>query len=229
MTMIRKTNPTMIRKTNPRSISAFCFAWFLPASLSPAPAAPPAPLQQSKTAALDQQAPSAAKRMNALGPENGRMAQRLGTWDVVETVWAAPGAVPTSHKYVAERQMVGPFFQETIQPAPGSAGPDFRRMYYLSFNRVEGRWKYVSMDTRNPVGLMPAASFGPGEKGQITLMFEPFALPGSGANVTGQMLRMDEIMVQADAAHDRAEERFMMADGSGKMWVAYRYDYVRRP
>ena len=42
------------------------------------------------------------------------------------------------------------------------------------------------------------------------------------------MLRMDEIMVQADAAHDRAEERFMMADGSGKMWVAYRYDYTRR-
>ena len=180
------------------------------------------------TAALAQQSPSAAKRMYALGPENGLMAQRTGTWDVIETVWASPGAVSASHKYVAERKMVGPFFQETIQPVKGSAAPDFRRMYYLSFNRVEGRWKYVSLDTRNPVGLMPAARFGPGEKGQITLTFEPFALPGSGASVTGQMLRMDEIMVQKDAAHDMAEERFMMADGSGKMWVAYRYDYVRR-
>lgn len=75
---------------------------------------------------------------------------------------------------------------------------------------------------------MPAASFGPGEKGTITLTFEPFALAGSGMKVTGQMLRMDEIMVQKDANHDRAQERFMMADGSGKMWVAYQYDYVRR-
>lgn len=180
------------------------------------------------TAAPAQPAPSVAKRMNALGPENGRMAQRTGTWDVVETVWALPGAVPTSHKYVAVRKMVGSFFQETLQPAPGSSAPNFRRMYFLSFNRVEGRWKYVSLDTRNPVGLMPAASFGPGDHGSITLTFEPFALPGPGANVTGQMLRMDEIMTQKDAAHDRAEEHFMMADGSGKMWVAYRYDYIRR-
>ena len=215
-------------KTNQRSNIAFHLAWLLIASIPPALAAPLAAPQQGKNAVLAQQAPSAAKRMNALGAENGRMAQRVGTWDVVETVWASPGAVPTSHKYVAERKMVGPFFQEILQPAPGSAASDFRRMYYLSFNRVEGRWKYVSLDTRNPVGLMPAASFGPGEKGQITLTFEPFALPGPGANVTGQMLRMDEIMVQTDAAHDMAEERFMMANGSGKMWVAYRYDYTRR-
>jgi hypothetical protein len=36
------------------------------------------------------------------------------------------------------------------------------------------------MDTRNPVGLMPAASFGPGENGRITLTFEPFAIAGFG-------------------------------------------------
>lgn len=124
--------------------------------------------------------------------------------------------------------MIGAFLQEIIQPAPGSAVPDFRRIYYLSFNRVEGRWKYVSMDTRNPVGLMPAASFGPGDKGTITLMFEPFAIAGAGMNVAGQMLRMDEIMIQKDAGHDLAEERFMLADGSGKAWLAYRYEYVRR-
>ncbi len=226
----------IIRETNKQSITAFCRALLLPivlllpASGLSAPAAPQqqGKIQRGKSGGFAPQSPSAANRMNALGSENGQMAQRTGTWDVVETVWASPGAVPTSHKYMAERKMVGPFFQETIQPAPGSAAPDFRRMYYLSFNRVEGRWKYVSLDTRNPVGLMPAASFGPGEKGQITLTFEPFALPGPGANVTGQMLRMDEIMMQKDATHDMAEERFMMADGSGKMWVAYRYDYVRR-
>lgn len=181
-----------------------------------------------RTGALAQQAPLAASRMNELGPENARMAERVGTWDVVETVWASPGAAPISHKFVAERKMIGSFLQEIVQPAAGSGAADFRRIYYLSFNRVEGRWKYVSMDTRNPVGLMPAASFGPGEKGTITLTFEPFAVAGSGANVAGQMLTMNEVMTQQDANHDRAEERFLMADGSAKVWLAYQYEYVRR-
>lgn len=175
-----------------------------------------------------QQTPSAAMRMNELGAENSQMAQRTGIWDVTETIWDSSGAVPRSTKYVAERKMIGQFFQEIIQPAAGTNGPDFRRMYYLSFNRVEGRWKYVSMDTRNPVGLMPAASFGPGENGKITLIFEPFAIAGSSKNVTGQMLRMDETLTQQDADHDRGEEHFMLADGSGKMWLAYLYEYVRR-
>ncbi len=169
-----------------------------------------------QTIALAQQAPSAATRMNELGPENAQMAQRVGIWDVVETVWASPGVAPISHKFIAERKMIGSFLQETIQPVPGSALPDFRRIYYLSFNRVEGRWKHVSIDTRNSVGRMPAASFGPGEKGTITLTFEPFAIAGSGLNVTGQMLRMNETMIQQNPDHDRAEERFMLADGSGK-------------
>jgi len=197
-------------KSNPVSL----FAKALVASLVP-------------ITALAQLAPAAA-RMNELGPENSQLAQRAGTWDVVETVWASPGATPTAHKFVAERKMVGAFLQETIQPAPGAAGPDFRRMYLLSFNRVEGRWKYVSLDTRNPVGLMPAASFGPGEKGNFTLLFEPFALAGPGPAVAGQMLRMDEVFTRQDADHDSAEERFMLADGSGNMWLAYKYDYVRR-
>ena len=124
--------------------------------------------------------------------------------------------------------MIGPFFQEIIQPTPGSRAPDFRRMYYLSFHRIEGCWKYVSLDTRNPVGLMPATSFGPGEPGRIALRFEPFAVPGSGTNVTGQLIRMEETISLQDADHDIAEERFLMADGSGHMWLAYQYEYVRR-
>lgn len=32
------------------------------------------------------------------------------------------------------------------------------RMDYLSFNRVEARWEYVSIDTRAAVGLMTAQS-----------------------------------------------------------------------
>jgi hypothetical protein len=36
--------------------------------------------------------------------------------------------------------------------------PDFRFIEYLTFNRVEVRWQYVSMDTRAPIGLVPARS-----------------------------------------------------------------------
>ena len=169
-----------------------------------------------------------ALRMNELGPENAQLAQRVGVWEVVETIWASPSATPTATTYVAERTMIGSFLQEIIQPAPGSTTPDFRRMYYLSFHRVEGCWKYVSLDTRNPVGLMPAKSFGPGEPGRISLRFEPFAIPGPGPTVTGQMLHMEETISLHDADHDSAEERFLMADGSGQMWLAYKYDYVRR-
>lgn len=171
---------------------------------------------------------SAARRLNEPGPENSEMAKRAGTWDVVETIWSAPGAEPTATRHVAERKMIGSFLQETIQPLAGSPVADFRRIYYLSFNRVEGRWKYVSIDTRNPVGLMPAASFAAAEAGGIHLIFEPFAVTGPGAEVAGQMLRMDEIMTIEDADHDSADERFIMADGSGKMWTAFRYEYVRR-
>lgn len=172
--------------------------------------------------------PLAAQRMNTLGPENARMARRVGSWDVTETVWAKPGAVPTRNHYRVERTMIGSSFQEVAHAIPGAADPSFRRIFYLSFNRVEGRWKYVSMVTNSPVGLMPAASFGPRENGKIHLVFEPFALAGPGRTVSGQMLRMDEIMTFTDASHDHAEERFMLADGSAKMWTAFRYDYVRR-
>jgi len=174
------------------------------------------------------QTPLAATRMNELGLENAQLAQRVGVWDVVETIWASPGTTPMSTTHVAERTMIGPFFQEIIQPAPGSTVPDFRRMYYLSFHRIEGCWKYVSLDTRNPVGLMPATSFGPGEPGRIDLRFEPFAVPGPGAEVTGQMLRMEETISLQDADHDIAEERFMMADGSGQVVLAYKYEYTRK-
>ena len=66
------------------------------------------------------------------------------------------------------------------------------------------------------------------ERPPIHLTFEPFAIAGSGPTVTGQMLRIEEIMIPKDADHDPAEKHFMMADGSGKQWLAYQHEYVRR-
>ena len=183
-----------------------------------------APAQQTPA----QQTPSAATRLSGLGPENSQMAQRAGIWDVTETVWDSPEAIPTTNKLVAERKMIGSFLQEIIEPAPNSAASDIKRIDYLSFNRVEGRWKYVSMDTRVPVGLMPAASYERGENKSITLTFEPFAVAGSGANVTGQLLRMEQIIIQQDADHDQKDQYFALADGGGEKLLAHRYVYARR-
>lgn len=132
-------------------------------------------------------APHAAASSNTPGPENAQIARRVGTWNVVETVWASPGAAPVITHALAERRMIGAFLQEIIRSAPGSAAPDIKRVDYLSFHRLEGRWKYVSMDIRAPVGIMSAASFGHGQTDRIDITFEPFAVPGpqQGGHTTG--------------------------------------------
>jgi hypothetical protein len=79
------------------------------------------------------------------------LSQRAGLWDVVETTWDTP---PTVKKLVAERKMIGSFLEEVIEPAPNSPTADIKRIDYLSFNRIEGRWKYVSMDTRAPASIV---------------------------------------------------------------------------
>lgn len=171
---------------------------------------------------------SAFARMHQPGSEQSALAARAGIWDVIDTAWESPGAAPVVTRMIAERTMIGAFMQEVIKPRLETPMKDANRIDYLSFNRVEGRWKYVSMDMRAPVGLMPAASFGRGDKATISLVFEPFAVPGDGAMVSGQMLRMEQRIVFTDPDHDLKEQRFTMADGTGAGWLAHRYSYTRR-
>ena len=175
-----------------------------------------------------QEKPPAEERLNELGTGNSWQAERAGLWDVVQTNWASPEAGPTTANLVAERTMVGSFLQEILRPAPGSGTSDIARIDYLSFNRVEGRWKYVSMDTRDPVGIMPAASYGRGEEGRIDLTFEPFAVAGTETDASGQMLRMEQSIIRENANRDRKDQYFVMADGTGQRWLGNRYAYTRR-
>lgn len=174
-------------------------------------------------AAVYAQPKPAPPNLNELGPENSQLLQQVGVWDVEETVWATPGAAPVVTKGVAERVMVGAFLQETLRPALGS--PTVWRMDYLNFQRVEGRWKYVSMEMRAPVGIMFAQSFGRGQNGQIDVTFDAFAVPDSG-----QLLQMNQIIAQPDADHVVKDQRFSVADGQGnaQVWLAHRYSYTRR-
>ncbi len=84
------------------------------------------------------------------------------------------------------------------------------------------------MDTRAAVGIMPAWSFARGDADNITLMFEPFALPGEGVAVSGQMLRMDEVISRQGIDQDKKDQHFILADGAGTSWLAHQYLYTRR-
>ena len=172
---------------------------------------------------------SAAERLNELGPENAAMAAYAGLWDVTETVWDKPGGAPvTTTGLVAERRMIGSYLQEFIRPASDTLNQDIKRIDYLSFQRVEGRWKYVSIEMRAPVGIMPAFSFDRGDEAGVVLVHEPFAITGSGAEVAGQMLRMNTVVTRDGPDRDVKNQHFILSDGAGTVWLAHRYAYVRR-
>jgi len=185
------------------------------------------PLQMAWADGAPQALPAdAASHMVMIGPENGDMAKRIGTWTVTETVWDAPGAPPKVTKgLIADRRMIGSMIQETLRD-PADAKDPVLRMDYLSFNRVEGRWEYVSMDTRAAVGIMTAQSVGRGRTGHIDVVFQPFALPGVGKDVSGQMLRMREEIISDAGNHDIKDQYFTLADGTGVEWLAHRYEYI---
>jgi hypothetical protein len=172
---------------------------------------------------------SAAARMNELGPEGQELARRTGTWDVTITARLTPDAAPmVTTGVVAERSMVGTFLHEEMRPAPGSAVPDFRRICYLGYSRVEGRWQYVSLDTRFPVGIMPAWSFDRADTSKLTLLFEPIAFVGLGPEVEGRMIRSNLVITRDGDDHDRSQQYFVRADGTGQPWLAVQYEYRRK-
>ena len=164
--------------------------------------------------------------LSAPGPENTMLSERAGIWEVTETVWPSPGASPvTTRGLVAERKMVGSMLQEFLYD---SLRTEVKRTDLLTYNRIEGRWDYVSFDTRVPLGLMPAWSAVKGKDNSIELSFYPFALLGAGNEVTGQMLRMDQTITYAGQDEDRKDQYFMLADGTATRWLAHRYSYTRK-
>ena len=127
---------------------------------------------------------TAIERMQEPGVEAEALGRRAGSWDVVMTLRPAPDAAPVvTTDLVAERSMVGLFLQEIMKPAPGSKLRDFRRISYLTYNRVEGRWQYVSLDTRFSAGIMPAWSYERERDRTLILQFEALGFVGFGPQV----------------------------------------------
>ena len=182
-------------------------------------------------AAAAQAMPPAVNRLKELGPENGALAGLAGLWDVTETEWSGPGVAPvTTTGLVAERRMIGSVLQEILRPASNTSDASVDRIDYLSFDRTEGRWKYVSMDLRVPIGIMPASSFGRDDEDRITVNFEPFAIPvpDGASGITGQLLSMSQVITRQGPERDVKDQYFILANGTGTRWLAHRYAYVRR-
>lgn len=166
--------------------------------------------------------------LNEPGPEAKMLASLVGLWDLTETVWNTPGAKPVvTRGLVAERRMIGTTLQEFIRPPADTGHHNVTRTDLLCYNRIDGRWDYVSFDTRAPVGLMPAYSVGRGKPNDIEIFFLPFAMPGSNG-MPGPMVRMRQKIVADRADHDVKDQFFTLADGTATEWLFHRYEYVRR-
>jgi len=173
---------------------------------------------------------SANARLSALGPEGLALATRAGTWDATLTSFSRSGGAPVVLSgLVAERQMIGPMLQEILRSVPGASGPRFERVDDLTFNRLEGRWDYMSMDSGVPNGLMVAWSLDHDAGERIFVSFLPFATAGDGPEATGQMFRMEQVITRLDADHEVKDQFFTPSDGTGTKFLAKRYSYTRRP
>ena len=173
--------------------------------------------------------PSAAERMQQPGPEEQQLQRRTGTWAVKATFRPTPDAAPiVTEGLVAERTMLGLYMEEVMHPDAGAKMPDFRRVAYQYYSRVEGRWQYVSMDTRFPVGIMPAYSFANESNGKLTMHFESLAFVGLGKDVEGRMIRSNLEITRESEDHEFVRQYWVQADGTARQWLAVEYEYKRR-
>ncbi len=75
---------------------------------------------------------------------------------------------------------------------------------------------------------MPAWSTDAGDGSTIEIVFVPFAVAGVGADPTGQLLRMRQLIRFQGPDSDVKDQYFTLADGTGHTWLAHQYAYTRR-
>jgi Protein of unknown function (DUF1579) len=173
------------------------------------------------------QRPLTTQRLLEPGPQAQQLAREVGSWDVTMRLWPTAGAKPVVvGGLVAERTMMGLYLSETLRPAPGSGAPDFRRVDDLTYDSLQARWEYVSMDTRAPIGIMFARGFE-GERGAdaITVFFDNFANPGIGPGI-GEMVRARHVDTRVDDNHT-FKRQYWTRVGAPE-WLAIEYAYTRQ-
>jgi Protein of unknown function (DUF1579) len=107
--------------------------------------------------------------------------QMVGTWDVRTRIWTGPGVAPVRlPPATARRRLIGDtLLEEVMTPASRSVQDPFVRMAYFSYNRVNQRYEWLSMDTRAPQ-MMYERSLNGHEKNAVSLYLDSFVLPQWG-------------------------------------------------
>lgn len=172
----------------------------------------------------------AESRMLDQGPEANRLQKLAGLWDVTMTMKPSPDAPPQIVRgLIAERTMHGLYLEERMHPGPGSAVPMFERIDYLTWDPVQTRWEYASMDSRVPVGIMFGRGFdrasgrGIGPSSEITVYFDNFANPGVGE--PGATMRARHVDYLESNDH-HVKQQYWTKLGSPE-WLAVEYVYTR--
>jgi hypothetical protein len=174
---------------------------------------------------LGLQTPSPGERMLQPGPQAQQLAQQVGNWDVVMTLRPTASATPiVVTGLVAERTMIGLYLQEVMKPAPGSNVPDFRRLDYMTYDPVQARWEYASMDTRAAIGLMYAKSFASDDGPDITVYFDNFASPMAGS--FGGSVRARHVD-KRQTGDRHVKQQYWTVPGEQE-WLAVQYEYRRK-
>jgi len=149
--------------------------------------------------------------------------------DREDDVPADAGCEAYRHRAARRRTQDGRLYmEETMHPDASAKMPEFSRLAYQYYSRVEGRWQYVSLDTRFPVGIMPAYSFANESDGKLTLMFESLAFVGLGKEVEGRMIRSNLEISRESNNHEFVRQYWVQADGTARQWPAVEYEYTRR-
>jgi hypothetical protein len=111
------------------------------------------------------------------------------------------------------------------RPCSACWNPDFRRIDYLTYDKMQARWEYVSMDTRAPIGIMSAAGLGSQAGAEITVYFDGFATPGMGLELEGRFVRARHVDTRENGHH--AFKRQFWTQPGQKEWLAVQYEYTR--
>ena len=155
--------------------------------------------------------------------------RRTGTWDVVATVRESPQAAPViTTGIVAERRMIGPYLAEAMSTDPAASDPNEHRLAYLRYFPGHGRWQYVSLDARFPVGVLPAWSIADEANGHLELAYGRPGFDDLGTLVESRIVGARLTIIRDGEQHETVQQFWKDAAHPGSQWSAVRYDYVRR-
>lgn len=136
-----------MRRTSRLSLISLSLAFALPAAAQDAAPAAPSPEEQAMMEAYQKAATP--------GPQHARMAEAVGTFDMVVKSWQSPDAPPTTDTGVSTRRMVlgGRVMVEEAKAT--MMGQPFDGLGLHGFDNVSGRW-WATWNDSVGTGLMVA-------------------------------------------------------------------------